>query len=97
MLNHSGRSDPRLAASDGPREDGAGLVVARQNLTDTAVGDAQLPANVTRSNPELGQLDYPEPDGVGERPAVHENTAELVHFTEGWLWCQKQTHRRAEQ
>ncbi len=60
------------------------------------MGDAQLPANVTGSNPELGQLHYPEPDGVGERPAVHENTAELVHLTEGWLWCQIHTHKHTQ-
>ena len=92
MLDHGGGGDPRLAASDGPREDGARLVVAGQDLADTAVGHAQLPANVTGSNPELGQLHYPEPDGVGERPAVDENPAELVHLAEGWLWCQNQTH-----
>jgi len=92
VLDHGGRGDPRLAAPDGPREDGARLVVARQDLADAAVGDAQLPADVAGSNPELGQLHYPEPDRVGERPAVHEHTAQLVHLTEGWLWCGKQTH-----
>lgn len=97
MFDHRRCGDPRLAASDGPWEDGASLVVAGQDLADAAVGDTQLPADVTGSNPELGQLHYPEPDGVGERPAVHENTAELVHLTEGWLWCQKQTHNKAEQ
>lgn len=91
VLHHGGGGDPRLAASDGPREDGAGLVVARQDFTDAAVRDAQLPADVTGPNPELGQLHYPEPDGVGERPAVHEDPAELVDLSEGGFWCQKQT------
>lgn len=93
MLDHGGCGDPRLAAAYGPREDRAGLVVTGQDLADAAVGDSQLPANVTGSNPELGQLHDPEPDGVGQRPPVHENTAELVYLTEGWLWCQKQTHK----
>lgn len=97
MFDNGRCGDPRLAASDCPREDGAGLVVASQNLADAAVGHAQLPADVTGSNPELRQLHYPEPDGVGERPAVDENTTELVHLTEGRLWCQKQTRKRAQQ
>lgn len=95
MLNHGGCGDPRLAASDGPREDGASLVVTGQDLADAAVRDPQLPADVTGSYPELGQLHYPEPDGVWERPAVHENATELVHLAEGWLWFQKQTHDEA--
>lgn len=40
-------SDPRFRAADGPRQDGAGLVVARQDLGDAAVGHPQLPADVT--------------------------------------------------
>lgn len=96
MLDDGGCGDARLAASDGPGEDGAGLVVAREDLADAAVGDPQLPADVTGPDPELGQLHYPESDGVGERPAVHENPAELVDLAEGRFWWPKQTTERSE-
>lgn len=94
MLDDGGCGDARLAASDGPGEDGAGLVVSRQNLADAAVGDPQLPADVTGPDPELGQLHYPESDGVRERPAVHENTAELVDLAEGRFWGQRRANSK---
>lgn len=92
MLDHGGCGDARLAAPDGPGQDGARLVVAGQDLADAAVRDAQLPADVARPDAELRQLHDPEPNGVGERPAVDEHAAELVHLAEGWLWWRKQTH-----
>lgn len=40
------RGDSGLGAADGAGQDGAGLVVARQDLGDTAVRHAQLSADV---------------------------------------------------
>lgn len=85
MFDHSGGGDPRLAAPDGPGEDGAGLVVSGQDFTDTSMGDPQLAADVTRPDPQLGQFYDPQPDGIGERPPVHKHPSELIHFTEGRL------------
>ena len=38
----------------------------------------ELSADVARSDPKLGQLHNPQPDMVGQRPAVDENSPQLV-------------------
>jgi len=52
-------------------------VVAGQDFRDAAVADPELPRDVARPDPELGQLDDPDPDVVGQGPAVDEDSAEL--------------------
>lgn len=79
-LHHGGGGDPRLAAADGSRQDGAGLVVARQDLGHAAVGDPQLAADVAGPHAELRQLHDPQAHRVRQRAAVHEHPAELVHL-----------------
>lgn len=91
MFYHRGGGDPRLAASDSPREDGAGLVVASQDFADTAVGNAELPADVARPDTQLRQFHNPQPDGIGQGSPVDKHPPELVHFPEG-RFC-KQTHK----
>lgn len=79
-LHHGGGGDPGLAAADGPGQDGAGVVVAGQDLGHAAVGDAQLAADVAGPHAELRQLHDPQPHRVGQRPPVNEHPAELVHL-----------------
>lgn len=59
--------------------DGAGLVEPREYLGDAAVRDEQLARNVARPHAEQGQLNDPPAHVVGQRPAVHEHAAQLVH------------------
>lgn len=80
VLDDFGCGDTRLAAADGSGQDGAGLVVARQDLGDTAVRDTQLATDVTGSDSDLGHFDDADTDVVGKRTAVDEDPAELVHF-----------------
>lgn len=79
-LHHGGGGDPRLAAADGPRQDGAGLVVASQDLGNAAVRDPQLAADVAGPHTELRQLHDPQAHRVRQRAAVHEHPAELIHL-----------------
>lgn len=55
----------------------------------------QLPADVAGSDAELGQLHDPQPDGVGQRPPVDKDAAELVHFAVGLLWKEPEERRGA--
>ena len=73
-----GRGDAGLGAADGAGEDGAGLVVAGEDLGNAAVGDAELAGDVAGADAELGELDDADADVVGERPAVDEHPAQLV-------------------
>lgn len=79
-LHHGRGGDPRLAAADGPRQDGSGLVVASQDLGHTAVGDSQLAADVAGPHTKLRQLHDPQAHRVRQRAAVHEHPAELIHL-----------------
>lgn len=79
-LDHGGGGDPGLAAADGSGEDGAGLVVAGQDLGHAAVGDPQLAADVAGPHTELRQLHDPQPHRVRQRSAANEHPAELVHL-----------------
>lgn len=79
--DHFGRGDARFGAADGSRKDAARLVVSGQDLGDAAVGNSQLSADVAGSDAELCQLDYAKTDAIGQRAAVHEHPAQLVHFT----------------
>lgn len=79
-LHHGGGGDPGLAAADGSGQDGAGVVVAGQDLGHAAVRDPQLAADVAGPHTELRQLHDAQPHRVGERPAVNEHPAELVHL-----------------
>lgn len=78
--HHFGGGDAGLAPADGAREDGAGLVVAGQDLGDAPVGDPQLPRDVARSDPQVGQLHDPPSHLVRQRSTVHEQAAQLVHL-----------------
>lgn len=72
---------PGLAAADRPRADGAGLLVAAQNLGHAAVGHAQLAGDDARPDPVVRHLHDLVPNVVGERPAVDEDAAKLVDPT----------------
>jgi hypothetical protein len=43
------------------------------------MADAELPADDAWPDPGRGHLDNLEPDVVGQRPAVDENAAQLIH------------------
>ena len=73
-----GRGHARLAAPDGAGQDGARLVVPGQDFGDTPVRDTQLAGDVAGPNPQLGQLDDPDPDVVGQRPTVDKHPSKLV-------------------
>lgn len=75
-LSHLG-----LAASDGPRPDGACLLVPAKDFGDAAVGNAQLTGDDTRPDTVMGHLHDFVADVVGERSAVYEDTTELVDPT----------------
>ena len=79
--------DARFGASDGAGQDGSGLVVAREDLGDAAVGDAQLAGDVARPHAELRQLHDAQPNRSRQRPPVDEDTAELVHLPVANLLC----------
>ncbi len=68
----------RLAAADGPGFDGAGLVVAGQDLGHAAVRDEQLSGDVAWAYAHRGHLDDSAPDVLGQRPPVHEHPTQLV-------------------
>ena len=40
--------------------------------------DSELPGDVAGPDPELGQLNDPDSNVVGQRPTVHEHPAQLV-------------------
>lgn len=74
------RGDTRLGAANGAGQYGAGLVIARQDLRDAAVRDAQLARDVARPDAETGQLDDAHARCVGQRASVDEEAAQLVDF-----------------
>lgn len=85
-VDHHRGGDPRLAAADGPRQHGAGVVEAREDLGHAAVGHAQLAADVARPHAKLRELHDAQAHWGGQRPAVHEHPAELVHLPVAQLW-----------
>lgn len=70
-----------LAASDGPRPDGACLLVPAEDFGDAAVGHPQLTGDDTRPDTVMGHLHDFMADVVGERSPVYEDTTELVNPT----------------
>ena len=84
MLDHPRSGHPRLGSTDGPGHDGAGLVEARQDLADAAVGDAQLTTDVARSNAHLSQFNDADAHLTGQWAAVDEQPTQLVDFAK-WL------------
>lgn len=80
VLDDFGGRDTGFAAADGSGEDGSGLVITGQDLGDTSVRHSQLAADVTGSDSQLSHFDDSDTDVVGKRPAVHEDSSELVHF-----------------
>lgn len=48
-------------------------------FADTAVADAELPGDVTRPDPLVGELHDPLANDIGERAAVHKDTPQLIH------------------
>ena len=73
--------DPRLGAPDDPRSDAARLLVPVQDLGDAPVRDPQRARDDARADSGGGHLDYLQTLVVGERAAVDENAAQLVHPT----------------
>lgn len=70
-----------LAASDGPRSDGACLLVPAEDFGDAAVGHSQLTGDDTRPDAVMGHLHNFMTNVVGKRSAVYEDTSELVDST----------------
>ena len=70
--------DPWFGPADDTGPDGAGLLVAVEDLADTAVADTELPGDHTGPDAGSGHLDNLEPDVVGQGAAVDEEAAELV-------------------
>ena len=80
VVHDPGRGDAGLGAADGAGKDGAGLVVAGEDLGHAAVADAELPRYIAGPDAELGELYDPHAHGVRKRSAVHEHPSQLVHF-----------------
>lgn len=72
---------PGLAASYRSGPDGAGLLVAAEDLGDAAVGDPQLPGDDAGPDPVVGHLHYLVSDVIWQGPPVDEHAAKLVHPT----------------
>lgn len=53
----------------------ASLVVAAENLRDAAMGNAELPADIARSDSLMRQMHDAVANVIGQRAAVHEDTA----------------------
>lgn len=70
-----------LAASDGPRPDGACLLVPAEDFGDAAVRHPQLTGDDTGTDAVMGHLHDFMADMVWERSAVYEDAAELVDPT----------------
>lgn len=70
-----------LAASDGPRPDGAGLLVPAEDFGDATVRHPQLPGDDTRPDTVMSHLHDFMADMVGERSSVYEDTTKLVNST----------------
>lgn len=70
---HSG-----LAAADGPRADGPGLLVAAENLGDAAVGDTQLAGDDTGPDAVVGHLDNLVAYVVWQGSPVDEDPTQLI-------------------
>lgn len=80
-----GSGHARLAAANHAGSDGAGLLVAIQDLGDATVRHAQLPGDDAWPHPGSGELDDLQPYVIGQRTSVYENTAELVHTPLSWI------------
>jgi len=70
-----GRGDARFGAADGAGQDGAGLLVAGEDLGDAAVGDLELAGDVAGPDAQVGHFDDAHADRVGQRAAVDEDPA----------------------
>lgn len=55
-------------------------MVPGEDFGDAAVRDAQLTTDIAGTDPDLGHFDDADTDVIGERAAVDEDSAELVHF-----------------
>lgn len=53
VLHYVGGGDSGFAAPNSPGKDGAGLVIARQDLAHATMRDPQLPTDVTGSDTQL--------------------------------------------
>lgn len=67
-----------LAAADGPRTDGARLLVPAQDLRDAAVGHAQLAGDDAGPDAVVGHLHYLVADVVRQGSPVDEDPTKLV-------------------
>lgn len=48
-------------------------------FADAAVADTELPGDVTRSDPLVGELHDPLANNIWEGAAIHKNTPQLIH------------------
>lgn len=80
VVDHLGCGDARLGATNGTRQYGAGLMVARQYLGNTAVTHAQLARDVAGSDAQSSQLHDAHSRRIRQRPAVHKDAAQLIHL-----------------
>lgn len=76
-----GCGNPGLAAPDGPRTDGPGLVIPAEDLGHAAVRHLQNARDVAGPSPTVGQLHDLLPRGVGQGPPVHVHPTQLVDTT----------------
>ena len=60
------------------------LFLPWQYFRDASVWDPELPGDVARPHAVVGQFDDPLADNVGERSAVHEDAAQLIHAAMTW-------------
>lgn len=53
-------------------------------FADAAMADAELPGDVTRPDPLVGELHDPLANDIWEGAAVHKNTPQLIHASMSW-------------
>ena len=78
LVDHFRRGHARLASANHLRPDRAGLVVAREDLADAAVGYLQDARDVTGTRAAVSQLDDALASVVGQWSAVDVLTSKLV-------------------
>ncbi len=76
---HLRSGHPWLGAANNARPDGSSLLVAVQDLADTAMTDSKLSRDDTGPDTRSGHLNDLEADVVRQRPAIDEHTAKLIH------------------
>lgn len=62
-------------------KNGSSFMVTGEDFGDTSVRYPQLTTDVTGSDSDLSHFDDADTDVIGKRPAIDEDSAELVHFS----------------